>query len=56
MFGSKKKPKEDYEDPATKYGRMVRDKKGRKCYEKKPSLLSRIFSIGHDSDFVYHED
>jgi hypothetical protein len=56
MFGSKRKAKEDFEDPATKYGRMIREKKGQKRPEKKQSLLSRIFNIGHDSDFVYHED
>lgn len=56
MFGSKRKAKDDYEDPATKYGRMIKENKGRKQIEKKQSLLSRIFNSGHDSDFVYHED
>ena len=59
MFFGKKKDKDrpDYEDPATKYGRMLRRKKSKQgvCREK-PSLLARIFGSGHDSDFVYHDD
>jgi len=57
FFGRKDKEQEDYEDPATKYGRMLSQKKNKNDrYREKPSLLARIFGSGHDSDFVYHED
>lgn len=57
MFGKKDKEKTNYEDPATKYGRLLgKNKKRRDEYHAKPSLLSRIFRLGHDSDFVYYDD
>jgi hypothetical protein len=57
FFGKKNKDSKDYEDPATRYGRVLRSKKGRRDdYRDKPSLLARIFGSGHDSDFVYHDD
>ena len=57
MFGKKDKDKANYEDPATKYGRLLRKKKKRQDkYQDKPSLLARIFRLGHDSDFVYYDD
>jgi len=57
FFGKKEKERIEYEDPATKYGRMLRNKKGKSGgHRDKPSLLARIFGAGHDSDFVYHDD
>jgi len=57
FFGKKDKDEEDYEDPATKYGRILRKKNDKAGgYREKPSLLARIFGSGHDRDFVYHED
>lgn len=57
FFGKKKKDANDYEDPVTRYGRMLRAKEQRdRDDRKKPSFLARIFGLGHDSDFVYHED
>jgi hypothetical protein len=57
FFGKKDKDREQFEDPATRYGRILRNRKGKResCREK-PSFLARIFGSGHDSDFVYHED
>lgn len=57
FFGKKNKDGQDYEDPATKYGRVLCRKQARQNdYRDKPSLLARIFGSGHDSDFVYHDD
>jgi hypothetical protein len=57
FFGKKDKDRDSYEDPVARYGRMLRDKGGKKGrIREKPSLLARIFGSGHDSDFVYHDD
>lgn len=57
FFGKKDKDDEIYEDPATRYGRMLSKKKGTaRTGREKPSLLARLFGSGHDSGFVYHED
>ncbi|MCP4567846.1 MAG: hypothetical protein GY841_09740 [FCB group bacterium] len=57
MFGKKDKPRQSYEDPATRCGRMINArKKGRKPQRQKPSFLARLFRLGHDSDFVYYGD
>lgn len=57
LFGKKSRDKDDFEDPATKYGRMLREKnRSQHNHEDKPSLLQRLFGGDHDSDFVYYED
>lgn len=57
FFNRHDRDDEHYEDPATRYGRLVRkSKEDREEKREKPSLLARIFGSGHDSDFVYHED
>ena len=57
FFSRKDKDKEQYEDPAMRYGRMLKRKDGGENDDgKKPSLLARIFSSGPDSDFVYYDD
>lgn len=57
MFRKKRKESERYEDPALRYGRLLKKAKDRPKEDKvKPSLLARLFGIGLDSGFVYHED
>ncbi len=57
LFGRKDKERDDYEDPATRYGRMLRKKNdSHRDNEDKSSFLKRLFGGGHDSDFVYYED
>jgi hypothetical protein len=57
FFGKKDKDKESYEDPATRYGRILKEKNAKSgSNREKPSLLARIFGAGYDSDFVYDDD
>jgi hypothetical protein len=57
FFRKKERIKEKLEDPATKYGRLLCKKKGRKEETgNKRSFLARIFRRGDDRDFVYHEE
>jgi len=57
VFWKKKKDKRQYEDPATRYGKMLRGKNRQgESRKNQPSFLARLFSFGLDSDFVYHDD
>jgi len=57
LFGRKNKGRERYEDPATEYGRLLRQKdRPRRHEEDKPSFFRRLFGSGYDRDFVYHDD
>lgn len=57
FFSRKSEDPDQYQDPATRYSRILRAGKEEKRAERdKPSLLARIFGLGTDSDFVYYED
>lgn len=57
LFDKKSRDEENYEDPATRYGRILRNKReSGRDRDDRPSLLKRLFGGGHDSDFVYYED
>jgi len=57
FFGRKNEQDESLEDPATLYSRRINNEKPNRDREReKPSLLERLFGMGHDSDFIYYED
>jgi hypothetical protein len=57
LFSRKSDEGDRYQDPATRYGRILRaGKEEKRSGRDKPSLLARLFGLGTDSDFVYYED
>jgi hypothetical protein len=57
MFWNRKKESEKINDPVTKYGKMVQDKKQTKTKsESKKGFFDRLFKGGHDSGFVYWDE